>query len=1393
MRTPPPYFHRVQSNATKDWEILESRPDIAAPWWQLFSQLQSPRHVLSELLQNADDAGATTVNARIDHDTFIFEHDGEDFTEEQFQSLCRFGYSNKRVLHTIGFRGVGFKSAFSLGDVVAVVTPTLAVAFKKTRFTEPIWLADVPDTHLTQIRIDIQDESRLRELKENLDEWSKSPVSLLFFNNIKKLTISGITLERQVVGEGPVPSSEIVRLTGKESFLVTVIRSSEEAFPPEAVEEIRKERITGDNEFQLPPCRVELVIGLSDPQRFYVILPTEVQINLPFSCNAPFLQDPARTKIKDVSISPTNRWLLERIGRLASEAMMAWLEKTGLRPEIRAQAYDLLPPRVSPSSEITSERIIREVFSATVGERDVLLTVQHSLFPAGSCIAPPYDFYKIWKSEDLHRIFGSETHSILAAEITVRHRKQLASWNWIKTPTPQDIINTLSRAPEIPKPDSFDSLWILWKFVYTDLSSSLWGEFWQKIKILPVEGSNQLSSANTCVRIGTGKREISEEDWAFLSHHLRSVDQSWLKFLSELPRDKTGEEKIPAGEIARQLLEKMKLDQATSIDILIERAYKDLAKNKDIPRKDLIRITHLAAALDAKVPSDFLYITRDNHLRNLSEGIAYDTDGELERILTPAIASAHLLHDDYSSTLSSCTGKQWSDWIDSEKSGLKTILGFVSVSKHLYGRLALWDFVQQHGGTIPDNFHLSTQKYFIVDYDWDPALWAHWKDLEKTDPRLWVKILRLVAVDPSRSWKKYLRPEIKQRGRKNDHPIDCGEVKAEWIIKFQALPCLPDTHDQPRLPSELLIRSRETDPVLGVEAFVHGDLDTPETKDLLVSLGTRTTPTGPEAMLQRIRLFVGNPKPPTYELEKLYGGIDRLLPRCSTSEVMMLRHTFENERLIFTDQGTWGTAKEVFQSADEKEITGVPLVFPQVRQLSMWGRLGVPERPTLELLIKTLHNLKSNEPIDPTAIKRVRKILSGAPVRIWNEFGHWVSLDNVWVPVTEFRYCLTMQELVKWRNLFPQFKRITADLTMVTTETRREAPFSSLKDLNSVLEYRVASKQCEVSGSKQKPWIRALANGLQRIVLPDEQKQAHVRKEAGRLAEISWQCFDTIQIAPFINGTPAGEPHVPNVFWEERTLYVRDVPTAKIVSDIGDELARPFDFPQLSEVIKVCVDRDKDWIEDYLGSVFRLEEIIPEEAQEPPIGGVPAPASESVGPQLPEGVGSLPQEATSSGFTEIALPDDVSSEVGTEEASPEETLVEPVEPVHERKPRDGPSLMDRFTRMQGYRYDGTRKQYIHQDGSILVPKKGGFNLEKYLNGEVVFRFWVTEQCLATRGIDIASDLWELILKYPETSALVLEDPEGEPTILTGAQLMEMKDRGEITLHVAKYRIRQQEE
>ena len=176
MNKQPAYFEPIRSRAAERWDQLEQDPELAGPWHQLFKQVQNPRHILSELLQNADDAGATEASVKIENRIFIFEHNGEDFSDEDFASLCRFGYSNKRALHTIGFRGIGFKSTFSLGGHVKLFTPSLATCFHRQRFTEPQWLSERSDTcGKTRVEVAISDQHRQREVEKNLEEWLKEP------------------------------------------------------------------------------------------------------------------------------------------------------------------------------------------------------------------------------------------------------------------------------------------------------------------------------------------------------------------------------------------------------------------------------------------------------------------------------------------------------------------------------------------------------------------------------------------------------------------------------------------------------------------------------------------------------------------------------------------------------------------------------------------------------------------------------------------------------------------------------------------------------------------------------------------------------------------------------------------------------------------------------------------------------------------------------------------------------------------------------------------------------------------------------------------------------------------------------------------------------------------
>jgi len=73
----------------------------------------SPSHFFEELLQNADDAGATTFRVAIDGDELAVSHDGAPFAPRDVVGVLSVGQSTKAA-GQIGTFGVGFKSVYAV-------------------------------------------------------------------------------------------------------------------------------------------------------------------------------------------------------------------------------------------------------------------------------------------------------------------------------------------------------------------------------------------------------------------------------------------------------------------------------------------------------------------------------------------------------------------------------------------------------------------------------------------------------------------------------------------------------------------------------------------------------------------------------------------------------------------------------------------------------------------------------------------------------------------------------------------------------------------------------------------------------------------------------------------------------------------------------------------------------------------------------------------------------------------------------------------------------------------------------------------------------------------------------------------------------------------------------
>jgi hypothetical protein len=383
------------------------------------------RAILSELLQNADDAGASEARVSIENDRFVFEHNGEDFIEAHFASICRFGYSNKRALHTIGFRGSDSRarSAWAIGSSCSR-RPWRSPSNARGS-PEPHWIDAVPDIGNHARRGGDRQPAAAPGGREESRRVAEEPGVAAVLQEIRRLRIGDSEVHWQSLGPGPIAESEWMALDEKADDPFLLVRSGEEAFPAEALDEIRKERMLGaEDSGDFPPCRVEIVLGAKG--RLYVVLPTGVETALPFACNAPFIQDPARLKIKDPETSPTNRWLLNRAGGLAASAMMEWLEQTNRRAGSGGRLRSAAGRR--PRGDDARGGVWRDRRAGVRrGDRRPIDASDRggALVDAKAAITVPRPIFDIWPAEQAMALLDAKSRPALCQHVSAKNRTKL--------------------------------------------------------------------------------------------------------------------------------------------------------------------------------------------------------------------------------------------------------------------------------------------------------------------------------------------------------------------------------------------------------------------------------------------------------------------------------------------------------------------------------------------------------------------------------------------------------------------------------------------------------------------------------------------------------------------------------------------------------------------------------------------------------------------------------------------------------------------------------------------------------------------------------------------------------------------------------------------------------
>jgi len=148
-------------------------------------------HFLYELLQNAEDARATSVEFKLLDNHLVFEHNGREFTKNDIKGITGIGTTWKKDdLNTIGKFGVGFKAVFSYTNSPHVFCDSCCFAI--TDMVCPICLDSPNDLEngITRFEFPFDNPKKpqdiaLQEIKKGLEDFSSA--TLLFLHNIKEI------------------------------------------------------------------------------------------------------------------------------------------------------------------------------------------------------------------------------------------------------------------------------------------------------------------------------------------------------------------------------------------------------------------------------------------------------------------------------------------------------------------------------------------------------------------------------------------------------------------------------------------------------------------------------------------------------------------------------------------------------------------------------------------------------------------------------------------------------------------------------------------------------------------------------------------------------------------------------------------------------------------------------------------------------------------------------------------------------------------------------------------------------------------------------------------------------------------------------------------------------
>lgn len=422
-------------------------------------------HFIYELLQNAEDTGATIVSFTLTDDRCIFEHNGErHFDEDDVKAITGYDNSTKtKRPDKIGKFGIGFKSVFVYTE--APIIYSRGFSFKILKRVLPV--AVLPPPNLggwTRFEFPFNNPSKppdvaYSDIKAGLERLPHT--TLLFLSHLRSICwhidpeSSGEILRvlhpenedhievLKKVGDETTASLHLLRFSAPVKDLPAQTVSI--AFPLELLPNIQKFDPAKPISQQLKIVPTTGCVA--------VYFPAEKETSgLHFHLHAPFVTELSRASIKD---RPVNKPLFDQLAQLAATSLHA-IRDLGL---LTGEFLGVLP---NPQDSIPERyQSIRTAIIEEMKQKPLTPTHSKSHAPAKYLLQAKASLKDLLTDKDLRFLVpGSEEPHRWAIATTQKNSEFLTGLEITQWDTEQFVGLLLKKAKQFPGPDPDFMEWL---------------------------------------------------------------------------------------------------------------------------------------------------------------------------------------------------------------------------------------------------------------------------------------------------------------------------------------------------------------------------------------------------------------------------------------------------------------------------------------------------------------------------------------------------------------------------------------------------------------------------------------------------------------------------------------------------------------------------------------------------------------------------------------------------------------------------------------------------------------------------------------------------------------------------------------------------------------------